>query len=126
MNNIKTQLMEEIGGRLENLKDIDIISESKDYETATNAVGKLFDKAIEMEKLSLEMKKIENEKEIKTKQNEDEKSDRIVKNILTAAGIIIPTGLTIWGTIASFRFEKEDTITTIIGRGFIQKLLPKK
>ena len=57
---------------------------------------------------------------------EDEKRDRRIKNGITIAGIVIPSIITIWGTIKSLNFEKEGTVTTIMGRGFINKLLPKK
>lgn len=63
---------------------------------------------------------------LKKKQFEDEKKDRLIKNCISIAGIIIPIIVTIWGTKKSFEFEKEGTITTIMGRGFINKLLPKK
>ena len=59
-------------------------------------------------------------------QLESERKDRIIKNCISIAGIIIPVIVTIWGTKKSFEFEKEGTITTIMGRGFINKLLPKK
>jgi hypothetical protein len=64
--------------------------------------------------------------ELKQQQMEEDRKDRKIKNLLTAAGIVIPTGVTIWGTFKSFKFEQEGTITTIMGRGFINKLLPKK
>ena len=57
---------------------------------------------------------------------EDEKKDRLIRNCISAAGIIIPSLLTIWGTFKTFKFEQEGTVTTIMGRGFINKLLPKK
>jgi hypothetical protein len=56
----------------------------------------------------------------------DEKKDRLFKNIISAAGVVLPLIVTIWGTKVSMQFEKEDSFTTIMGRGFIQKLLPKK
>ena len=79
----------------------------------------MFDKKIEMDK-------VESEQLIKKQQLEDEKKDRLVKNIMTAAGIALPLLVTIWGTKVSLKFEEEGTFTTIMGRGFINKLLPKK
>ena len=64
--------------------------------------------------------------DLKVKQIEEEKKDRLVKNCLTAAGIVIPVWVTIWGTLKTLEFEKTGTVTTIMGRGFINKLLPKK
>jgi hypothetical protein len=67
-----------------------------------------------------------NDEEFKRKQFEEEQLDRWIRNGIAVAGIVIPTLVTIWGTKKSFEFEKDGTITTIMGRGFINKLLPKK
>lgn len=125
---IQTLLNEEIKNEFEGLKKIEIGSEK--YETTVNGLTKLVDKAIEMEKFEMEHdEKIasrEAEQNLKQQQLNDEKKDRIVKNSISIAGIVIPVGVTIWGTLKSFKFEEEGTITTIMGRGFINKLLPKK
>ena len=88
------------------------------------------DKAIELEKLDIETKReAENqafEQQIKLEQMHEDKKDRKVKNILTGVSIGAPLMVTIWGTLKSIKFEETGTITTIMGRGFIQKLLPKK
>lgn len=100
------------------------------YRTAVDGLTKLLQEARERDKFAIEF---DNQKEtqkkeeaLRTKQMKDEQIDRWVKNGLTAAGIIIPTIVTVWGTIKSIRFEETGTITTIMGRGFINKLLPKK
>ena len=74
----------------------------------------------------LKMKQIEKEEKFKQEQLEEDKKDRLWKNGIAIAGIIIPSLITIWGTIKSLKFEEEGTVTTIMGRGFINKLLPKK
>ena len=66
------------------------------------------------------------EAELKLKQMEEDRKGRILRTIIDVGGIVVPTLVVIWGTKASFEFEKEGTITTILGRGFINKLLPKK
>lgn len=115
--NIETMLHEEIAEELKALSDLDFGTD--DYKTTVDGVTKLMDRAIEMEKIHAD-------EEWKLKQAKEDRKDRIVKNCMTAAGIIVPTVLTIWGTLKSFEFEKEGTVTTIMGRGFINKLLPKK
>jgi hypothetical protein len=50
----------------------------------------------------------------------------MIQNGITVGSIVVSTVVTIWGTLASFKFEKEGTVTTILGRQFISKLLPKK
>lgn len=125
---IQTLLNEEIKTEFEQLKKIEMGSEK--YETAVNGLTKLVDKAIEMEKFDMEFdekvtsREIENN--LRQKQLDDEKKDRIVKNTISICGIVIPVGVTIWGTLKTFKFEEEGTVTTMIGRGFINKLLPKK
>ena len=73
-----------------------------------------------------EKEQFEAEQKLKLKQMEEDKKDRLIKNCMTAAGIVIPSVLTIWGTLKSLEFEKTGTVTTIMGRGFINKLLPRK
>ena len=63
---------------------------------------------------------------MRERQLQDEKKDRLVKNVLTLLGIAVPTVVTIWGTNKSLKFEETGSVTTIMGRGFINKLLPKK
>ena len=114
---------------IEEMLDDDLVSESaklrttsyddKNYGVVSDTVGMLYDRKIELEKLK-------SEQLFREQQLADEKKDRLIKNLLTAAGILLPLGVTIWGTKVSLKFEEEGTFTTIMGRGFINKLLPKK
>ena len=125
---IETRLHEEIEDELTQLGKIEVGTEP--YKTTVDGVVKLYDKAIELKKLNLEMQDRdearEMERNLKLQQMEEDRKDRIVKNCISVAGIVVPIGVTIWGTLKSFQFEKDGTITTIMGRGFINKLLPKK
>lgn len=118
--NIEALLKEEIQSEFETLKTVNMGSE--EYKTAVDGLTKLVDRAIEIEKFNAERE----DNDLKQEQMKDEKIDRWIKNGLTLAGIIVPTGLTVWGTLKSFKFEETGTITTMMGRGFINKLLPKK
>lgn len=126
--NIETLLREAIQREFEKLQGFDVGSE--EYKTTVDGLVKLMDRAIELEKLETEVQdKAENretDNELKLKQMEVDKKDRLIKNCLTGAGIVIPSLITIWGTVKSLKFEQEGTVTTIMGRGFINKLLPKK
>lgn len=114
---IENMLGDEIQNEFEKLKGDTLGSEQ--YSKTVDGLTKMVDRAIEIEKLKLEAAN-------KEKQLKEERKDRIVKNIISAAGVIIPVGVTIWGTLVSFEFEKEGSVTTIMGRGFVNKLLPKK
>ena len=125
---IKHLLNVEIEAEIKELNKMEVGSEG--HKAAVDALAKLLDKSIEMDKVDIEATERydsrEAENELKWQQVNDEKKDRFVKNVLTGVSIIGGFGLTVWGTIKSINFEKDGTITTIMGRGFIQKLLPKK
>lgn len=121
-------LTEEIQAEIETLKGMELGSEP--YKVAVDGITKLIDRSIDIEKYSAERKEKAEEKELeaywKERESEEEKKDRRIKDGIAIAGIVLPIIVTIWGTKASFKFEEEGTITTIMGRGFINKLLPKK
>jgi len=115
--------------------DVDCEEKDKDREFANDLKLKEFEEKIESRKvdtdfkfkqLEEEIKSRESEIDLKLKQLEEERKSRLITNCIGIAGIVIPSLITIWGTVKSFEFEKEGTITTIMGRGFINKLLPRK
>ena len=120
MNGTKTLLVTEIQRESELLEKMEVADES--YKTMVDGITKLADRVIEIERVENDR----SEKEIKLRELEDEKKDRLIKNCLTGASIVTGLGLTIWGTLKSLKFEETGTVTTIVGRGFINKLLPKK
>lgn len=115
--NLEKMLNEEIQSEFECLKDLE--AGTKEYDSTVDGLAKLMDRAIAIDKLNIE----HDEKEDLAR---EERIDRIVKHIINAASFVLPTLVTIWGVKASFEFEKDGTITTMMGRGFINKLLPKK
>ena len=121
-------LHDEIESEFECLKELEIGTEQ--YKITVDELVKLVDRAIEIDKLNLEAeekaKNREKDNDFKQQQMEEERKDRLIRNCISAAGIVIPSLLTIWGTLKTFKFEQEGTVTTMIGRGFINKLLPKK
>ena len=132
---IKTVLNEEILSEIEELNNVAVGTD--EHKAAVDALAKLLDKSIEMDRVDLEYQdkydsRVEEldlkreELELKKQQEKHEKRDQMIKNGLTAVSVIGGFALTVWGTKASFKFEKDGVITTIMGRGFIQKLLPKK
>ena len=124
---VKSMLNEELETELEELKKIKIGGD--DYKAAVDGITKLADRMIELDKLNNEAeernKNREVDAELKQAQLEATKKDNRVKNAISIAGILIPIGVTIWGTLKSFEFEKDGTVTTLIGKGFINKLIHK-
>lgn len=121
---IKKALYQEIEDELQALNEIEVGTD--EYKSSVDGLTKLLDRAIEIEKHEAEMKEREAERIAKNIQVAEEQKDRVVKNYISAGGVVLPLLVTIWGTLKSFKFEQDGTVTTIMGRGFINKLLPKK
>ena len=125
---VKTLIVEEIQDEIKELNRMEVGSDT--YKTTVDGVTKLADRFIEIEKLEIDREfKASNQsidEGLKLAEMENEKKDRLIKNCLTGLSIITGVGLTVWGTVKSLKFEEEGTVTTIVGRGFINKLLPKK
>lgn len=128
MESIRELLDEEIQVEFEKLSKLEVGSES--YKAAVDGLAKLVDRAVEIDKTEMEnATKIEAqniENDLKALQIKEDNLDRWVRNGIAIAGIVIPSVITVWGTLKSFKFEETGTVTTILGRGFINKLLPKK
>lgn len=103
---------------------------SDEYKVAVDGVTKLYDRAIEIKKIEadqeLKRQQHEADMEFKKEQQRDERNDRRVKNGLTLTALVVTTATAVWGTVKSIKFEEHGTITTIMGRGWINKLIPKK
>lgn len=125
---MRTLLKDEIQNEFDELRKVEIGSDA--YKTTVDGLTKLVDRAIELEKFDADAKeKVVNrdvDTDLKLKQMKDEKKDRIARNGIAIAGIVIPTAVTIWGTLKSLKFEETGTITTGAGRAFINRLFPKK
>jgi hypothetical protein len=113
----KNLLKKEIEFQFGELHGMEVGSES--HKATIDGLTKLMDREIEIEKLA-------SENRVKAEQMKEEKKDRLIRNVLAGAGIVIPSVITVWGTLKSLKFEEDGSITTTIGRGFINKLLPKK
>lgn len=127
----ETLLHEEIESQFQELGKIAVGTD--DYKAAVDGVTKLLDREIKLKELEIasydkekEFEQKEKELTLKEEQLKDESRDRKIKNAITVGNIMTTAGLAVWGTIASFKFEKNDSITTILGRGWINKLIPKK
>ena len=125
---IEDLLIDELDAEFETLRTAKPGTE--EHKAAGDMLVKLLDRKIEMDRIQNEAQDKEKAREsgelMEEKRLKDEKKDRLIKNIIGAAGVVLPILVTVWGTKVSREFEKEGTFTTIMGRGFINKLLPKK
>lgn len=121
-------LHDEIHDELEKLSSMEI--GSNEYESTVNGVTKLLDRAIEIDKMNLDAKERElnriNEEAYRKKQLDIDRKDRWIKSGIALATTLGTFALYKWGLINTFQFEKEGTITTSIGRGLINSIIPKR
>lgn len=126
--NILTAMDEEIAARLLEMSTMD--AKSDEYRKVNDNVCKLIDERLGMERLDVESQEKaearEIEKELKLKQMEEDRKDRRWKNGIAIASLAASTGLAIWGTMTCLNFEKDCTWSTIIGKAWNGRLLPKK
>ena len=126
--NIKTLLREEIQNEIEQLKHMQ--AGTDEYKKTVDGIATLTKQLNELENSEFEREdKDANARfdaDLKIKQMKVDRRDRWVRYSIDVAGIVLPILVTIWGTKASFKFEEEGTITTTMGRGFINRLFPKK
>lgn len=126
--NLTTAFCEEIQSEMGILNKTEVGTD--EYKHLVDGITKLADRAIEMEKFEAELeekaKNREFEENIRLRQLEEDHKNRFIGHCISVAGIVVPVVVTIWGTLKSFEFEKDGTVTTIMGRGFVNKLLPKK
>ena len=122
---IQRLLREEIESEFKELSKI--APGGEDYKIAVDGITKLMDRAIEMEKNEIDRQDRidarDSENELKTKQMEDEKKDRFVKNLLAGVGTIGGLVVTIWGAKKAWKFEETGTVASPVGRSFINKLI---
>ena len=147
MNEKNRELLEQvIQAELETLSGMEVGSEP--YKISVDGLTKLIDRATNLKKMEEDAsdkvkqriwdnstretennlrKELANaELALKREQMEIEKSERKFSNGIAIASIVVPSMITIWGTFKTLKFEEQGTVTTIMGRGFINKLLPKK
>ena len=115
--NLTTKLNVEIDERLDDLAKLD--PTTKDYSEAVSSITKLIDRALEIEKI--EASESQNERQMR----EDRKS-RLAKNLIDVGSIVLPLAVTLWGVKASLYFEDANTVTTTVGRKFMDRLFTFK
>lgn len=145
----KDLLRDEIDRRIGELEEMEVGTDA--YKATVDSLTKLIDRLNELDKADsqwsavamederqkaeielkqkqyeLEQKVHEDDEKFKAMQAVEERRKMIVNIVLTSLGIIIPTGVTIWGTCKSLKFEETGTYTSLVGRLFATKSVSKK
>lgn len=127
---MQTMVRQEVKDQLEELHKLQV--GTNEYKTTVDGVTKLMDKAIEMEKIDIELEEREKtremEYELKKEQMKNEKKDRRVGHILSGAGVIASiagTASTVYIALKSLKFEETGSITSFVGKSFLGKVFRK-
>lgn len=125
--NVRQSLESEILSVIKDLGSMELGSD--DYNKTVEGLTKLLSKYNDTIKLETDyydlIERIEaaqKEHDLKVKEYKSERNDRIVKNVLTAVKIGGGFVILVWGTKATFEFEREGTVTTPVGRSFINEI----
>ena len=124
---VKTDLREELTNEIAELGRVQFGGD--EYKTGVNGVAQITDRVIEMERIELEKERIRIEQEkldAEYQKNEDERKDRKVKNVIAAAGIAIPSVITVLGAIAMFVYEERGSIVSQAGRKIVDRIFRAK
>lgn len=108
--NVEVLLSEEIEAEFEKLRAMELGTE--EHRNAVHGLTQLINQKMELETKPVQMV--------------EEKRARLVTNSIAVVGIVVPAGITIWGALKSWEFEKEGTVTSMMGRMFMNGFKPKK
>lgn len=124
---IKNLLRDEIQDEMGHLSKLEVGSDQ--YKAAVDGVTKLVDRIIELEKIETNAKEKVIDREIemnfKQQQIDNDEKDRLIKNTLTGINIVGGFGLIIWGALKSWKFEETGTVTSQMGKTFMNCFRPK-
>lgn len=127
---MEEKLLKEIQDQLDGLSHLD--QKSDEFNEATKSVCSLMDRMIDIRKFESECAIKESELDNKSRELDlkeqslsNEKKRHIIDTALKTAGFAATTTLTIWGTIKTFQFEETGSITSNVGRKFIDKLIKR-
>lgn len=125
---IKNLLRDEIQDEMGHLGKLEVGSEP--YRIAVEGVTKLVDRVVELEKIEANAKERAIDREIdmefKQQQIDNEERDRKIKNGIAVASLVTGTGLTVWGALKSWKFEETGTVTSAMGKMFMNCFRPKR
>lgn len=123
---IDEMLEDEIQDELKELSSIEVGSDK--YKVAVEGITKLYEKQIEVKKFNADQEQKQKAQEATERQIELDERDRKIKNKLTGASIGVPALVTIGGTALMLWYEigKDGLISSLAGKGIIQRLIGRK
>lgn len=131
MQSLKEQLMEVWKEERDALADMAISDKNKEmYREQANRVNELEKRLVDLEKAELEVESKAASQDIdeglKTRQMEEDKKDRLIRNGVEIAKVVIPViGASVMAVV-SMKWEKLDTLTSTAGKSALRDVLKFK
>lgn len=116
MDKIRSALWDDYKKVSETIESLDIGSE--DHKM-------LLEEKDKIRKEIIELNQIEQEKHIKMSQIKSEDRREKLRNIITVGTFIITTGVSIYSIAKTFKFDQVATVTSTLGRGILNNVVPK-
>ena len=97
------------------LDGVATITDPKEREERINYIAKMIEKSIELEKVN------------DGKKNDKRKfvidiGDKLIGHAITAVGIGLNLAVIVWGTKVTLEFEETGSVTSMVGRGYVQAI----
>lgn len=97
------------------LDGVATITDPKEREERINYIAKMIEKSIELEKVN------DGKKNDKWKFAIDI-GDKLIGHAITAVGKGMSLAVVIWGTKVILEFEETGSVTSVVGRGYVQAI----
>ena len=119
---LKTLLDDAVETGFNKLDKMDVGSDK--YISTAKVLNEMSDRIIKIDEQKAEEENRKIDEKLRLKQMKQEQIDRYVKHGLTAVSVVGGLALTVWGALASWKFEETGTVTSLAGRKFVNNLLP--
>ena len=100
-----------------------------EYKAALEERDRIRKELIELEKIEQEInvkyEQIDSDRDIKLSQIKSESKHERVRNIITIGTFLVTTGVGLYLSDRTFKFDSEGTVTSTLGKNILNGMLPK-
>lgn len=116
MKKIKETLWADYESVSDKIKVTDI--DNARYESLLEERDKIRNELIKFEQSTIDM-------ELKKTQIEAENKRDKIRNMITIGTFVVSTALSLYGISKTFKFDQDATVTSTLGRGILNSVIPK-
>lgn len=116
MNKIKETLWADYSKVSKQIESLEIKDDN--YELLLEERDKIRNELIKFEQADMEAKHKQGQLEAENKREK-------IRNQITIGTFVVSTGVSVWAILRTFRFDETATITSTMGRGILNGVIPK-